>query len=86
MIMEYEEIAALPTWAKETEIPITGLYGMKFLIVKIKNNKYVLYRGEKQTNRNFIGVYSNLDDLYEGVSKRCKKERCDKCQTKLKIE
>lgn len=71
---------------KEMEIPVKGLYDKDFLIVKMKHNKYVLYRGERQTNKNFIGVMSSLDDVYDAIAARCKKERLDKCQTRLITE
>lgn len=69
----------------EQRIPITGLYGMKFLIIKINGDKYLLYRGERDTARNYIGTFANLDNLYDAVARRCHKERSDKCQTKLTV-
>lgn len=69
----------------EQHIPITGLYGMKFLIVKINSQKWLLYRGERDTARNYIGTFATLDNVYDAVSRRCHKERYDKCQTKLQI-
>ena len=71
--------------AAEEHIPITGLYGMKFLIVKINSQKYLLFRGERDNARSFIGTYATLDNVYDAVSRRCHKERSDKCQTKLTV-
>jgi len=84
--MEIEEIEALRIKDREMEIPVTGLYGMKFIIVKMKMDKYALYSGEKQTARAFVGVFKSLDKTYDAIERKCKKEKCDKCQTKLIIE
>lgn len=86
MEMSYEEIAEVSARDREMEIPVTGLYGMKFIIVKIRSNKYVLYFGERQTQRGFVGVFKTLDDTYDAISRKCKKEKCDKCQTRLIVE
>lgn len=86
MEVDYEEIAQISTRDREMEIPVTGLYGMKFIIVKIRSNKYVLYFGERQTQRGFIGVFQTLDDTYDAIARKCKKEKRDKCQTRLIVE
>lgn len=83
--IDYEEIAAIPAYEKEMEIPVKGLYDKQFIIVKLRDNKYILYRGERQSQRNFIGVFMTLDNVYDAISRRCKKERLNKCQTKLLI-
>ena len=84
--IEYDEILALPVWAKEQVILTIGLYGKVFTIVKLKDDKYILYRGEKQTQRNFIGIFNNLDDTYTAINARCKKEKTnEEKQAKLEV-
>lgn len=84
--IEYDEILALPVWAKEQVIPTIGLYGKVFTIVKLIDDKYILYRGEKQTQRNFIGIFNNLDDTYTAINARCKKEKAnEEKQAKLEV-
>ena len=84
--MEMEEIEALQIKDREMEIQVTGLYGMKFIIVKMRHDKHALYFGERQSARSFVGVFQTLDDTYEAISRKCKKEKCNKCQTKLIIQ
>ena len=84
--LTYEEIIEASVREREMEIPVTGMYNMKFIIVKMRGDKYALYRGERQTQRNFIGIFRTLDNTYDAIYRRCKKEKSNKCQTKLIIE
>lgn len=73
--MDEEEFATVPVWEREQVIRITGPYRKPFTIVKLLDDKYILYRGERETQRNFIGIFSSLDSVYEAMERKAKRER-----------
>ena len=52
---------------REQTIEITGLFGIKFIAVKLNENKFMLYQGEKETMKNYIGTLNSLDNVYDAV-------------------
>jgi len=72
--MDEEEFATVPVWEKEQVIHIKGLHDTDFTIVKLLDNKYILYIGLKEIQRNFIGIFNSFDDVFDAMDRKAHKE------------